>query len=353
MNKELKNKKIKNLFVVDWKNTSAEQIESLLTQANLASTYDWSFYNCHSKNYTHIGIVNRYFSYLLAVFYILKNRKKYANIIIWQQMIGMLLCFLPKVYSTPKIIITTLLYSPSRVKHGSFRLFLLKKALKNADALLYFSKSMADDVKTVYPKYKYKVFSTYLPITNIVDRGNTYLDIGFKNTDFQRASVFSGGLSDRDFETLIKAFTNTNVPVTIVCTQRHIFKNPLLITSNFNIVRNVSEREYFSLALSSNIVVITLENKYSSCGQLLFTFCMKNGIPIIATDCYGTRDYITNNENGILIPVKDDKAILSAYNKLITEPFFRESLIKKSQQIAKKMTFSNYLYKIDSIIRKL
>lgn len=353
MNKELNNKKIKNLFVVDWKNTSPAEIESLLTQSSLTGPYDWSFYNCHTKNYKHIGFVNRYFSYLLAVIYILKNRKKYKNIIIWQQMIGMLLCFVPKYYSTPKIIITTLLYSPARVKQGSFKRLLLNKALKNADALLYFSKSMTNDVKTVYPKYKDKVFSTYLPITNIVDRDNTYLGIGAKNTDFHSASVFSGGLSDRDFETLIKAFTNTNVPVTIVCTQRHIFKNPLLITSNFNIVRNVSEREYFSLALSSNIVIITLENEYSSCGQLLFTFCMKNGIPIIATDCYGTRDYITNNENGILIPVKDDKAILSAYNKLITEPFFRESLIKKSQQIAKRMTFSNYLSKIDSIIQKL
>ena len=268
-------------------------------------------------------------------------------------MIGMLLCFVPKYYSTPKIIITTLLYSPARVKQGSFKRLLLNRALKNADALLYFSKSMTNDVQTVYPEYKDKVFSTYLPITNIVNRDNYYLGKEPRNIDFQRASVFSGGLSDRDFETLIKAFTNTNVPVTIVCTQRHIFKNPLLITSNFNIVRNVSEREYFSLALSSSIVIITLENEYSSCGQILFTFCMKNGIPIIATDCYGTRDYITNNENGILIPVKDDKAILNAYNKLITEPFFRESLIEKSQQIAKRMTFSNYLSKIDSIIQKL
>jgi hypothetical protein len=49
-----------------------------------------------------------------------------------------MLCLLPKFYSNPKIIITTLLYSASRVKVGSFRLFLLEKALKKADALLYF-----------------------------------------------------------------------------------------------------------------------------------------------------------------------------------------------------------------------
>ena len=344
------NKKIKNLFVVDWKNTPQHEIDSLLEKAKLPG-YEWSFYNCHEKNYIGSGVVNRYISYFLAVIYILKNKRKYNNIIIWQQMIGLMLCLLPKSNSKPKIIITTLLYSPSRVKDGSFRLFLLKQALKKADALLYFSEGMAEDVKTIYPKYAEKIFSTYLPITNNIGKVAQSLKInGIKEN---KNSVFSGGLSDRDFETVIKAFTNTNIPVTIVCTNMPVFKNPELITNNITIARGVSEMEYHSLVLSSDVVVIALKNEYSSCGQLLFTFCMKNGIPIIATDCYGTQDYIINKDNGILVPVKDDKAIFDAYNKLVNDTNFRETLVKRSLEISEKMTFRNYLQKIDSIIQQI
>lgn len=210
---------------------------------------------------------------------------------------------------------------------------------------------MAQNVRTVYPEYATKVFSTYLPITNNVDKAVRYGKL--REANAKKSSVFSGGLSDRDFETVIKAFTNTDVPVTIVCTKSHVFKNSELITRNFNIIRGISEREYHSLVLSANFVVIALENEYSSCGQMLFTFCMKNGIPIIATDCYGTRDYISNNDNGILVPVKDDRAIFNAYQKLVSDTAFREKLVNRSREISEKMTFDNYLYKIDSIIQQL
>ena len=343
------NKKLRNLFIVDWNTASSHEIDSLLNKVKLPG-YEWSFYNCREKNYSGIGLMNRYISYFLAIIYILKNKRKYDNIIIFQQIIGLILCLLPKFYSKPKLIITTLLYSPSRVKAGSIRLLLLKKALKKADALLYFSNDMAQDVRTAYPSYAAKVFSTYLPITNV---GKAIQDIKLKDDNAKKNSVFSGGLSDRDFETVIRAFTNTDVPVTIVCTDRHVLKNSELITNNFKIVRGVSEMEFHSLVLSSSIVVIALENEYSSCGQLLFTFCMKYGIPIIATDCYGTRDYISNNHNGILVPVKDDRAIFDAYEKLKNNIAFRGKLVERSIEISEKMTFNNYMYKIDSIIQQM
>jgi glycosyltransferase involved in cell wall biosynthesis len=349
MNSSPDNMNAKNLFVVDWKNAPEKGIDALLNNSNTTG-YHWSFYNCLAKNYAGDGVVNRYISYLSAVLYIIRNKKKYDNIIIWQPMIGFILCLLPRFYSRPKIIITSILYSPGRVKKGSFRLFLLKQALKKADALLYFSDGMAEDVRTVYPQYAKKVFSTYMPVIDSADEAALNLKLSAPKE--KQNAVFSGGLSDRDFETVIRAFTNTDIPVTIVCTKLHVFKNPSLISSNFTIRRSVSEIEYHSLVLASSFVVIALENEYSSCGQLLFAFSMKNGIPIIATDCYGTRDYITNNDNGILVPVKDDRAIFNAYNNLVKDAAFREKLIEHSKKKCAQMTFDNYLQKIDSVIQQ-
>lgn len=343
-------KKIKNLFVVDWKNVSSDEINRSLKNAELPG-FEWSYYNCQAKTFLGGGFVFRYITYIMAVFHIIRIKSKYDNIVIWQPMIGFVLSFLPKKIVPPKIIISSILYSPARVKFGSFRLYLLKLALKRSDALLYFSEDMAGEVSTVYPQYSEKIFSTYLPIP--YDAGNSAYTAKLKDPITRKASVFSGGLSDRDFETVIRAFTNTDVPVTIVCANTYIFKEPSLITNNFTIVRGVSEMEYHSHVLASSFLVVALKNEFSSCGQLLFTFCMKNRIPIIASDCYGTRDYISNNVNGILVPIKDDKAIFNAYNKLADDAAYREKLIQRSSEIAEKMTFDNYLSKLDSIIQQI
>ena len=111
MNSSPDNMNAKNLFVVDWKNAPEKGIDALLNNSNTTG-YHWSFYNCLAKNYAGDGVVNRYISYLSAVLYIIRNKKKYDNIIIWQPMIGFILCLLPRFYSRPKIIITSILYSP-------------------------------------------------------------------------------------------------------------------------------------------------------------------------------------------------------------------------------------------------
>jgi len=74
MNTQSKNKKIKNLFVVDWKNTPSQEMDNLLNKSNLLG-YEWSFYNCHTNDNADRGAVNRYISYFIAAIHILKNKK--------------------------------------------------------------------------------------------------------------------------------------------------------------------------------------------------------------------------------------------------------------------------------------
>lgn len=343
-------KNARNLFVVDWQHKTPDTITALFNKVDLPG-YSWFFYDCLAKKYTNNSFLNRYVAYFLAAVYILKNKKKYDNIIIWQPMIGFLLLLLPRFYYTPKIIITTILYSPSRVSKSKLRLYFLKQALKKADALLYFSGAMAKNAKAAFPQYEKKIYATYLPILGEVKK-EILPDIDILNKP-NKGSVFSGGSSDRDFETVVNAFTRTDIPVTIVCTANYVFRNPDLLTPNFTIKKAITTAEYHALILSASVVVVALENEYSACGQLLFTYCMKNGIPIIATDCYGTRDYILNQHNGLLVPVNDHEAILAAYYRLSREIDFRAHLIDNAKIISAKMTFDNYLHKVDYIIKQI
>lgn len=344
-------KKKKILFVVDWKDFPNE-IKSVFKEGRFLD-YEWHVYNCILFKKLNSNILERYLEYFLAVVYILINKNKYDNIVIWQQMIGFILSIFPRLKKHPKIIITTVLYSPSKVTKGSIRLFLLSRALKNSDALLYYSEDMANDVKKTFPIYANKVYSTYIPIfkkafsSSQMPKLNYELDI--------KKTVFSGGRSDRDFDTVIMAFRNTDIPVVIVCPDNYEFKKLNRITNNIKILRyseiSSSESAYYAIVSSSFCVVISLQNEFSSCGQLLFSYCMENKIPIIASDCYGTRDYVKNFENGLLVPIADPKAFLDAYNILYNDTTLKQKLVNNSKIIADKMTFNNYLNKVIEIIK--
>lgn len=65
---------------------------------------------------------------------------------------------------------------------------------------------------------------------------------------------------------------------------------------------------------------------------------MALGLPVVATDCPpgGPRMVITPEENGLLVPVGDEKALAAAINRLIEDRDFAERLGANAARIGKK-----------------
>lgn len=65
---------------------------------------------------------------------------------------------------------------------------------------------------------------------------------------------------------------------------------------------------------------------------------MALGLPIVATDCPcgGPRTIMTNEEDGLLIPIKDQKAMENGINRLIEDPALAEKLGRNARKIAEK-----------------
>jgi glycosyltransferase involved in cell wall biosynthesis len=60
---------------------------------------------------------------------------------------------------------------------------------------------------------------------------------------------------------------------------------------------------------------------------------MACGVPVIATDCpYGPREIIRNGENGILVPVDDDKALSEAILSMLHSESLRKQLSQKGYE---------------------
>ena len=64
---------------------------------------------------------------------------------------------------------------------------------------------------------------------------------------------------------------------------------------------------------------------------------MALGLPIVATDCPcgGPRTIMTNEEDGLLIPIKDQKALEDGINRLIEDRELAERLGRQARKIAK------------------
>ena len=155
---------------------------------------------------------------------------------------------------------------------------------------------MSNEAKKDFPEFELKNHYIQLPLFDWVDI-NLPVDKELDNPYFNNG-VFAAGKSERDFNIVIRAFRNTDIPVTIVCSDEYAFTETN-ITSNIRILRfsQVSHEQYYALACTAFCILISVINENSPCGQITVNFAMANSKPIIATDCYGVRSFVENNVN--------------------------------------------------------
>ena len=362
------------LFIVDWDAGAAEQLQQQLNslagpQAPESASAVWQVLNCPSSEVQagqgHGSLAQglQTLRYLGTAARAAWRSRHHAQVVVWRQAIGYLLCVLPKWPGwlcasgrRPRLIMTTVLLSPSSTAPWSWKRLLLELALRRADALVYFSRDTALDTARRRPAQAHKVF--WMPLPQFGEPAGQDLRAAAPQGEpanwaidqpdalhgpLARASfnlparapaplsVFAGGTSDRDFDVVVEAFRDRNVPVTIVCREDQRFRPPGPVGAHCSVRRGVSETEFHALAAAAGVVVVALKSSASACGQLLFGFCMRHGIPVIATDCYGTRDEVIHGHTGWLIPAGDARALTQAYDCLAADAALRQQLVRNAR----------------------
>jgi glycosyltransferase involved in cell wall biosynthesis len=126
--------------------------------------------------------------------------------------------------------------------------------------------------------------------------------------------VYSGGAAQRDWATLADALGKSGIPALVSCPEEEQrFSNNVL---KLPLVRPDQGRKF--LSGSRFLVQAVIDNDQPS-GPLLILDAFSAGKPVVASDVNGTRDYVENDVNGVLVPPHDPVALASAISALYSD----------------------------------
>lgn len=146
------------------------------------------------------------------------------------------------------------------------------------------------------------------------------------------------GTANRDYQVLCQAAGELGYK-TVIVAGRHATEHltpPACVT----IRTGLSLRECHELAAHSRVNVIPIADVSAPSGQVTVIESMMLGVPLIATDCAGTSDYIDSDVDGVLVPPRDVAAMTAALRRVWTDGALRQQMSDRARQASlDKFTF--------------
>jgi len=133
----------------------------------------------------------------------------------------------------------------------------------------------------------------------------------------------------RDYPTLFRAVAGVDAQVVCVALPRNVAQ--LEIPSNVEIRERIPYAELRDLYRRASVAVVALRGAafpYGSEGSGVSAMleAQAAGTPLVATDRPIVRDYLVENDSGLIVPVEDPEALRSAIRRVLDDPDLAHSL---------------------------
>lgn len=252
---------------------------------------EWTEKKCVSNQYRmgKIDNLKRYLRYFLYSFKIFSERRTYGAIIGWQQFYGIIIGFFSRFFHVRKLnplYVMTFIYKPKKGLIGKLYYSFIRFSISSEyiDKIICFSSTEPDYYSNLFNISNDKF--VYVPLGE---------DLDIPNIDVEkRHGVVSLGLSNRDYDFLIEVFKD--LPYSLQIYADHDER----IASNIRMSGEMLEDKVIDVLNEAELLVIPLQDKNISAGQLTALHAMQLGVPVVATDSDGIRDFIEDGKNGYL-----------------------------------------------------
>nr|WP_243843462.1 glycosyltransferase [Sphingomonas vulcanisoli] len=145
--------------------------------------------------------------------------------------------------------------------------------------------------------------------------------------------VVAIGGEARDYETLAAVAKRLPKRRFVAVVRPHSFQN-IEAPANLTILVNLPWDQTWSLAAHADAMAIPLRSSDTPNGIVTIVGAAHLGKAMVVTDSSGIRDYLTSEQNSLLVPVQDAAAFAAAIERLWDEPDLRRRLGDVAQGFA-------------------
>jgi glycosyltransferase involved in cell wall biosynthesis len=191
---------------------------------------------------------------------------------------------------------------------------LVRPFLGDAAVIICFSTSECDEYARLLrlPRERFRFLPTpWLSNETVTERDNGY--------------ILALGHSNRDYPTLIRAVTGTDLPVVIVAGDPSALGG-IEIPPNVAVRYNTGHDETIDLIAGATLHCIPLHDEGYSAGQTVLLRAMARGKAVVVSATSGVRDYVRNNQTAVLVPPGDSDSLRRALIELWDAPAERRRL---------------------------
>lgn len=208
----------------------------------------------------------------------------------------------------------------------------------------FFSDSVAPYVDRciVYQKAEislYKDSQKYV-FTPLPPAGNFQRD----STPHNPPYIFSGGGSKRDFGTLIEAVKDIQVNLLLVIPSAEILGYDHPLPSNCTVEYKMPLDDFLERIAKSLFVVVPLKDGKKPHGQTTVLQAMALGKCVVTNDIPANWDYITHQQDGLLIPPEDVEALHKAITTLLNDSERRDQIGLEARKKASEWTYEGFCH---------
>jgi glycosyltransferase involved in cell wall biosynthesis len=143
-----------------------------------------------------------------------------------------------------------------------------------------------------------------------------------------RPFLVSLGSAGRDYRTLFAAVAGLDLRVIVVAKPEAVAG--LDVPPNVEVLNGLSLLECQSLAARAEIGVVPVSNLDTASGQVTFLMLMALGVPLIVTDCPGSKDYVRDGHDALTVPPGDAEALRRAITRVWRDDDLRTRLAENA-----------------------
>lgn len=163
--------------------------------------------------------------------------------------------------------------------------------------------------------------------------------------------VLSSGRAACDWDTLVRAATGRDWPLTIISGRRDLHQiKPFGKIENMTVYGDMPTEECRKHLHASTIYVISLREMLVSSGHVRLHEATRAGIPVVATRVRGLDGYVIDNETALLVEPGDYLGMRNAIEHLLLHEDERRRLATNAFERAGAWTYEQYFSAISAFI---